>query len=168
MSPTSYQTAPPRNAGAIVNQAQHPVQDNSTRWRHGCFSGRAVCRFVYLPAQTRRRHRFACMPPPASQAGLPKSRVDQIFNAAQCGWAQKFPSRRSRRAWWSLALFDRFLGEAKRGGVLDQRPNFRLIQTGWNFGIDLECQDYLAAGKGCELLDDGLDNLMDVPRRALR
>ena len=78
MSPTSYQTAPPRNAGAIVNQAQHPVQDNSTRWRHGCFSGRAVCRFAYLPAQTRRRHWFACMPPPASENPRPQGlQVDQ-------------------------------------------------------------------------------------------
>ena len=71
-------------------------------------------------------------------------------------------------AWRSLALFERFLDETERVGVLDQRSNFRTIQTGWNFGIDLEFQGHLAAGKGGELLDDGLDDLMDVPRRALR
>ena len=70
-------------------------------------------------------------------------------------------------AWWSLSLFDRFLDEAERVGVLDQRPNFRTIQTGWNFGINLEFQGHLTAGKGRELLDDGLDDLMDIARRPL-
>ena len=56
----------------------------------------------------------------------------------------------------------------RRVGVFDQRPNFRTVQTGWNFGIDLEFQGDLAAGKGRELLDDGLDDSMDVPRRAIR
>ena len=65
-------------------------------------------------------------------------------------------------------LLDRFLDEAQRVGVLNQRPNFRTIQTGWNFGIDLEFQGHLAAGKGRELLDDGLDDLMNIPRRPLR
>ena len=76
--------------------------------------------------------------------------------------------RRARRAWRSLALFDRFLDEAERVGVLDQGPNFGTIQTGWNFGVDLEFQGHLAAGKGRELLDDGLDDSMDIPRRPLR
>ena len=65
-------------------------------------------------------------------------------------------------------LFDRFLDEAERIGVFDQRPNFRTVQTGWNFGIDLELQGDLAARKGRELLDDGLNDSMDIPCRSLR
>ena len=91
-----------------------------------------------------------------------------IFSAAQCGRVQKFLCVRSRRGWRSLKLFERFFDEAERVGILNQGPDFPTIQTGRDFGIDLEFQGHLAAGKGRELLDDSLDNLMDIPRRTLR
>ena len=68
----------------------------------------------------------------------------------------------------ALHLFDHFLDEAERIGVLNQRPNFCTIQAAWNFGIDLEFQGHLAAGKGRKLLDDGLYDFVDIPRRSLR
>ena len=48
----------------------------------------------------------------------------------------------------TLTLFNRFLDEAESIGVFDQRSYFSAIQTGWNFGVDLEFQGHLAAGKG--------------------
>ena len=70
----------------------------------------------------------------------------------------------------SLTGVDAFsiLDEADRIGILNQRPNFRTIQTGWNPGVDLEFQGHLASGKGRELLYDGLDDLMDIPGRPFR
>lgn len=47
--------------------------------------------------------------------------------------------------WKEHSPFDRFLDEAERVGVLVQRREFRTIETGWNFGIDLEFQGHFAA-----------------------
>ena len=67
-----------------------------------------------------------------------------------------------------MRSLDRFLDETERVGILDQRPDLRSVQAGWHVGIDFKLQKDLTAGNGRELLDNGLDDLMDIPGRPIR
>ena len=120
--------------------------------------------------QTTERYAYLANDPVKAAANRIASRIADIAGLSatlrSAGRCRSFFCLRARRAWRSLTLFDRFLDEPECIGVLDQGSYFRAIQTGWNFGVDLEFQGHLAAGKGRELLDNRLDDLMDIPRRA--